>query len=147
MWFIHSIAIPFSFFPARQWVGIRYAAVPRTDMPRPVNDIGRDTARARRHTHSVHGGGTTDSQLGLISSPSDLEETLLLCSFSVNTNTPPAYSTNYVRNRLGYFSLTFTNDLVMAYIIHVWEYPRLIGLKLLLYISSVKDLPFWDYLL
>lgn len=108
-------------------------------MPRPVSDIGRDPAR--RHTHSVHGGGTVDSQLGLISSPSILEETLL-CSFSVNTNTPPAYSTSYVRSRLGYFSLTFSNDLVMAYIIHVWEYPRLIGLKLLLYISSVKDLPF-----
>lgn len=88
-------------------------------MPRPVNDIGRDMARARRHTHSLHGGGTVDSQLGLISSPSILEETLLLCSFSVNTNTPPAYSTNYVRNRLGYFSLSFTNDSVMAYIIHV----------------------------
>lgn len=116
---IHSFnSYSFFFFPARQWVGIRYVAVPRTDMPRPVNDIGRDTARARRHTHSVHGGGTVDSQLGLISSPSILEETLLY-SFSVNTNTPPGYSTNYVRNRLGYFSLTFTNDLVMAYIIHV----------------------------
>lgn len=115
-------------------MGATHTAVPGKDMPCPLNDMGSDQCHpGPGHTQNNY-AATTDPQGGLFSSPAILRETLLSRCFSANTNIPPAYSTNYKRSRLGYFSLTFTDDLVMTYIVHVWEYPRLIVLKLLLYI-------------
>lgn len=77
----------------------------RTDVPHSSEPGGA-------HTHGII---KVDSQVGLISFPAILKEALFSCYFSVNTNMPPAYSTNYRKSRLGYFSLTFTYDLVVTY--------------------------------
>ena len=45
---------------------------------------------------------------------------------------PPAWSTKYMRCWLGYFTLTFSDDLVMTCVTHLLEYPGLRVLKLLL---------------
>lgn len=136
MWFIHSATIKGLFFP-RQQVGIRYAAVGRADTPPLLAWQGKwpEHFRARRHTHSVK-GVLQQLTIKWASFPLLRFEKKLCCdvTFQWTQILPLACSTKYRRSRLGYFTLTFTDDLVMTCIIYLWEYPGLIVLKLLLYI-------------
>lgn len=78
---------------------------------------------------------TVNNEVILISSPAIVNSVLFRCYFSVNSNIASYLLNQSYEQQLDYFTLlTFTDDLVMTYIKHVWECPRLIVLKLLLYL-------------